>query len=793
MRRAVAGLAEGGVGYRRGIRSLRRAVAALLMMTACGAPVLGEEPAWLTSSGASCPLMRREFDLAVRPVRAVVRIVGLGHFQVRVNGQRAGDAAIHQPWSQYDKTIYYEEIDVTPLMNQGRNALGVMLGNSFWHNPPSPADRYHKRGAETDFGTPFLLRVEMDIAMADGQPMRIVSDEQWRTLPGPVTFSHVFGGEDYDARLEPLGWDRPGFDDANWSAAVRAPAPAARLERQFWPPVREQEVFPAREVVSAGPGVYHVFFGQNASAMLRFTVEGQPGQSFTVQPSEYRTEDGAFMKPRWGAPSLFRYTLKGGGPESHQWLFHYQGFQAVEIIGAVPAGQPNPDGLPVLQQLDMVHVRTDLPAVGMLETSSELYNRTHRLIDWAMRSNMSYVLTDCPHREKLGWLECAYLLAPTFSYRYDCRDWFAKIARDIREAQEPTGRILTVAPSYAGTRFPGAFHWTVEWGAAGALLPWHHYVWYGDAQILRDNFDCMRRFVDYVASQSTDGIAPGGLGDWYDYGHGQPPGPSRFTPTELTATAVQVMCIDAVIQAAEVLLRPDDVARYRALREQTASGFLQRFYDRQRKVFAHTSSCQCAHTIALAAGLVPAGDRQAVLDAVVADLAARGWQQTPGDVGHVFFIRALAQAGRSDVLHRVYSRDGLGSYGGILKKGMTAMPETWDAMNDGIQSLNHCMLGHVMEWFYGYVAGIRQRPGGVGWKEIVIAPEPGSLDHAEASFESPAGRIASRWRVADGKFHMEAHVPEGVAAELVLPDGGVRRVGPGQHTFECAYAPPDRR
>ena len=277
------------------------------------------------------------------------------------------------------------------------------------------------------------------------------------------------------------------------------------------------------------------------------------------------------MKPRWGEPVLFRYTLKGGGPETHQWLFHYNGFQGIELTGAVPAGQENPEGLPVLRRLELVHVRADLPEVGQFKTSSRLYNDTHRLIDWAMRSNMSYVMTDCPHREKLGWLECADLLAPTFAYRYDCRDWFAKIAHDIRDAQEPSGLIPTVAPAYP--HFGGPFQWTVEWGAAGVLLPWQHYVWYGDRSILRDNYDCMHRFVDYVASASNDGIAPAGLGDWYDYGHGQPPGPSRFTPVELTATAIQVMCIDAVIHAAEVLGRADDVQRYRTLREKTAASY----------------------------------------------------------------------------------------------------------------------------------------------------------------------------------------------------------------------------
>lgn len=750
----------------------------------------GLQAGWITVQAGedeACPLLRKEFTLPAAPKRAVVRIVGLGHFHLQVNGKRAGDAVIHQPWSQYDKTLYYEEIDVTSLLVEGENAFGVMLGNSFWVNPVAPEGRYHKHGPETNFGTRFLLWLEASIETADGR-VAVASDESWKASPGPVTFSHIFGGEDYDARLEPLGWDAPGFDGSAWKAATAAEAPPGKLERQFWPPIRGKQTFGIRDVKAGEPGVFHVFFGQNASGVLRFTAEGKAGASFTVQPSEYRTDAGEFMKPKWGKPVLFRYTLKGGGPESHQWLFNYQGFQAVELVGAVPPGLPNPDGLPAIRNMELVHTHADLPQIGEFQTSSELYNRTHTLIDWAMRSNMSYVMTDCPHREKLGWLECAYLLAPTFSYRYDCRDWLAKIARDIREAQEPSGRILTVAPSYPETRFPAAFHWTVEWGAAGALLPWHHYTWYGDAAILRDNYACMHKFVDYVASASTEGIAPGGLGDWYDYGHGQPPGPSRFTPTELTATAVQVMCIDAVIDAARVLQRDGDVTKYQSLRDRTAAAYLTKYYDARTHTFTHQDSCQCANTISSTARLVPEGDEKAVLDAVIADLEKRGWQQTPGDIGHAFFIRALAQAGRSDVLHRVYSREGLGSYGGILAKGLTAMPETWDAMTDGYQSHNHCMLGHVMEWYYGYVAGIRQPLGGVGWRRILIAPVPGPLEHAEASFDSPAGRIESRWRMQGGRFRLDALVPAGVEATLIGPDGTSRQVGGGHHSFECGAA-----
>jgi len=187
--------------------------------------------------------------------------------------------------------------------------------------------------------------------------------------------------------------------------------------------------------------------------------------------------------------------------------------------------------------------------------------------------------------------------------------------------------------------------------------------------------------------------------------------------------------------------------------------------------------------MALCAEVVPQTDRALLVQDIVGDLEKRGWQQTPGDVGHVYFIRALAEAGRSDVLHRVYSRTGVGSYGGILRKDLTSMPETWDAMMDGYQSLNHCMLGHVMEWFYGYVAGIRQQPGGVGWAKILIAPNPGTLSAAEATVQTPRGRVVSRWRKDGSRFRVEMVIPKGVEAEAILPSGETKPLRAGKHTL----------
>ncbi len=742
------------------------------------APAAGVVPPYGT------PQFRKEFEVPEGRKRVTLRIVGLGDYDVSLNGRRVTPTGINQPWSQYEKTIYWAEYDVTRLARPGRNGVGVLLGASFWHNPNPPSGRYNKDGPQRTVAEPFLLRAELEIVDGDGRKTYVGTDETWKVRASPIVFSHVYAGEDYDARQEAVGWDRGGFDDGAWAACRVVEGPNATLVRRGWPGFGAFERFRPTEIRTGPEGVLLCAFPQNMSAQLRVKLRGgKPGDVIRFRCGEHRNGEGRLF----GGYVVDAAITTNGKVLTRQWSFFYVGMQFAEVTGAVLPGAPNPNRLPELVEIETVHVRCGLEETGRFRSSSTLYNGIHGLVDWAMRSNMAWVMTDCPHREKLGWLECAYLLAPTFLYRYDGREWFAKIARDIRDAQEPSGMVRTVAPSYPAGRFPGAFDWTVEWGAAAVMVPWLHYEWYGDAQVLREALDSMRRFTDYVGSLAVDGIAPEGLGDWYDYGHGQPPGPSRFTPTNLTSTATWAMCAKTVARAAEVLGEAELARRYHGLHAEIAAAFRRRFQDPTTRLLRHSGSPQCANAMAICAEVVEAKDHGVLIEDMVADLEKRGWQQTPGDVGHVYFIRALAQAGRSDVLHRVYSRTGLGSYGGILAKGLTSMPETWDAMRDGYQSLNHCMLGHVMEWFYGYVGGVRQAPGSVGWKEIVIGPCPGALRSAEVALQTPRGLVRSSWRIQGGIFVLEAQVPRGVQATAVLPSGRREVLRAGKSTLQEAW------
>ncbi len=740
------------------------------------------QASWIApvTSTPSLPLVRKEFTLPQLPQAAFLRIVGLGDYSVELNGLPITTVGINQAWSQYAKTLFSRDLNVLKQLQPGTNCIGASLANSFWNNPNPPAGRYNKDGPQTQAPEPLLLAAELWIQNNQGNWSCIPSDSSWTSSPGPMTFSHIFAGEDYDARLRQPEWSKPNAA-GQWQPTRIVPHPTAEVHTQTWPTVQPLDVFQPARISQPEDGVLIYDFPQNASAQLRFTIHGgQPGSKISFKCGEHRDPQGRLF----GNYLVDCNFITDGSTNEHQWSSFYLGMQFVEVVGAVHSGAPNPHNLPVIDSLELVHVRTALPQAGTFNSSSQLYNQTHSLVDWAMRSNTSHVLTDCPHREKLGWLECAYLLAPSFQYSYDCREWQAKLIRDILDAQEPSGRVLTVAPSYPAGRFPGAFNWTVEWGAAAVMLPWLHYVHYGDPAILRQSLPGMRAFVDYIGTQATNGIAPGGLGDWYDYGHGQPPGPSRYTPTELTATATWALCANTVAQAAAALDDTETALQYHQLHAEIAEAFRKAFQDPQTRALKHHGSPQCANSIAICAEVVDESDYDFLIEDIIADLAQREWQQTAGDVGHVYLIRALAQAGRSDILHKVYSRTGPGSYGGILSKGLTSMPETWDAMMDGYQSLNHCMLGHVMEWFHGYVGGIRQAPDSIGWNDVLIAPEPGELTECRSSLLTPKGRIAVEWKVIGTRLAMEVDVPPSLNATAILPSGKHVALTPGHQTVQ---------
>ncbi|MCG3121844.1 MAG: hypothetical protein GIKADHBN_00215 [Phycisphaerales bacterium] len=796
------------------IRVVARLVLAVAFLMA--ALPAAAQPLWIAPGPAQapadpCPLLRREFTLDQAPTSAKIRIVGLGHYELRCNGKVVGDTVINQAWSQYDKTLYQQEFDLTPHLRPGPNVLAVVLGNSFWSvRAVNDPNRFSKTDAMPDFsaGNPFLLWIDGTVRTGAGE-QRLQTDESWTWSPGPLTFSHIYAGEDYDARLAPAGWDAPGFDASAWKPVRAVEPPAARLAMNPSPGMKTFIAFKATEIKRPEPGISTYVFPQNCSALLRFTIDGgKPGDRVRFKPCEYMDDTGRVkFTYTWGTKKdiWHDYIKATSGPESHQTVFCYVGAQFVQVEGAVPEGDPNPDGLPVIRSLEHVQVRVACREAGLFKSQVGMHNKAHDLVTWSIRSNMAHVPTDCPHREKNGWLEQNWHMGRSMSYSFDINDWFKKTCRDMRDTQLPDGHVPTNSPNYlVGVPPHGFWNEAPEWGIASVLVPWHLYEWYGDQRTLAESFDSARRYVEYLASTAKGGVITSNLGDWYDYGHGKGNGPSQWTPAEVSATAIWAYGAQTLARAATVLGRRDDAARYTAMYAQVRGEFIRRFYDPSTKTFKNGGSCQAANATALCIGLYPEADKDGIVQAIVDDLEKRGHQQTTGEVLHIFLIRALAENGRGDVLHRVYSRDEVASYGHMVKSGLTTLPESWDGKKGTGDSLNHFMLGQLVEWHYAYVAGIRQSPGSVGWKKVIIAPQPpprsllvvdgpglpgvnyqNIMTSAAAGFLSPAGKIISSWEIVGPEFKITTDVPVGMDAELVMPDGQRRRLTPGKNEFRC--------
>ena len=702
------------------------------------------------------PLLRKRFNLRKAVRSATIYICGLGQFRLSLNGKKLGDHFLDPGWTKYDRHALYVAFDVTRQLQQGNNALGVMLGNGFYF---IPGERYRKISGA--YGNPKMI-CRLLIAYRDGSSEDILSDSSWRAVAGPVTFSSVYGGEDYDARREQAGWDRPFFDDRGWNPVVLVDG-SPELDAQMAEPLKIFEHFSPKKITQAKKGVWVYDLGQNASGVPYLEVEGRRGRVIKMTPAELTDDEGLAMQQWIGEPVNFNYTLCGAGREKWRPEFMYYGFRYVQIEGAVPVGQPNPDHLPVVTVVQGLHTRNAAQRIGAFSCSNELFNRTFKLIDWAVQSNMSSVFTDCPHREKLGWLEEAHLVGPSIRYNYDIANLVRKVVRDMLHSQTPEGLVPDIAPEYVS--FQSGFRDSPEWGSSGIILPWSAYEWYGDKTILEESYAMMRSYAGYLEKRSKDHLLFFGLGDWYDIGPNSP-GVSQLTPAGITGTAIYYYDLTILSRVATLLGKDTDAANYSELSKRVKEAFNRAFFNAETKQYGTGS--QTANAMAVYMGLVDSTDKPAVIDNIIKDIRERHNSLTAGDIGYRYLLRVLDDAGRSDVIYDMNSRSDRPGYGYQLAHGATALTESWQAFRN--VSNNHFMLGHLMEWFYSGLAGIRPSAGAVAFGEVDVRPElVGDVTAVDARFDSPYGRMVSRWTKKGNGLRLIVVIPANTRATILLP------------------------
>ncbi|MEV4172890.1 family 78 glycoside hydrolase catalytic domain [Nonomuraea sp. NPDC049709] len=697
--------------------------------------------------GHPLPLLAGEFTVAGPVAGARLYVAGLGVYVASVNGAPVTDAVLEPPYTDFARRVAYATHDVTALLRAGANALGIALGPGIAHVFPHQ-DRYMKF-----YGSKAAPKAiaQLEVRYADGTSERFGTGAGWLATEGPTTRSHWYGGEDHDARREIAGWDTPGTDRSGWRPATVRPDGTDLLRARACPPIRVTEELPAAKLAAAdGTAVFDV--GTVVAGWAELRLDLPAGHYLRLLPGDQLDAYGRVVqsKPTTGAPIFNTYVTKDG-PQTWHPSFRYDGFRYVEAQG-LPA-HAGPEALAALV------LRADNECVGRFETSDGLLNDIHTIIDRAVRGNMYSVLTDCPHREKLGWLEQAHLLFDVVAYNYDVAAYCRELLVTIAEAQTADGLVPDIAPEYVV--FEGAFRDDANWGGAMVRVPWQLYRWYGDPSAMERHYGAMCRYVDYLTGRAEDGLLGHGLGDWF--------GLDDSTPVPLVATWGYWRAARTMAKVAGVLGRDDDAKRYRALTDAISAAFTGAFLKDGR----FGGGGQASEVLALDMGVVPEELVPGALDRL--SEAVRGGAITVGEIALPALYQVLTRAGRHEALWGFATSTSHPSYGYQVRHGATALTEAWDGPTRGL-SQNHYMLGAIDAWFYRGLGGIGQAPGSNGFRRLLIAPAaPGDLESVRASTGTPYGQVSVSWERGDGEFGLEVTVPPGSSAEVRLPDLGLER------------------
>lgn len=727
---------------------------------------------WIGAADNNIPslLLRREFFVKPDLKRALINICGLGQCELTINGQKIGDDFLSPGWTKYDHTCLYDTRDITSELSGGPNAIGIQLADGMYRVLQT---RFRPPGWTPYAFGPQKVIAQIRLEYADGSVEFIGTDGDWKTSSSAITSSSIYSGEDFDARRVQEGWNKVNFDDSKWQPAQLEPGPGGELKGLSCaaPPIRffESHKPVASRVIDDGDVIFDL--GQNAAHVPKISVAGPSGSRVRIIPSELG--DGTVSSGSMGEKSRSAiwcdYTKATDGVETWSPKFFYIGCRYLEVKSFPAQGSTE---LPVVNSIEGIVVQSASEPVGEFECSNPLFNRIRTLVRWAQRSNMMSIMTDCPQREKRGWLEEDHLNGPALRYEFDLAQLFTKMSNDIADSLLANYLVPTTAPEYSIFRAPrqhgdqrGNFGDSPEWGSAFILVPWQQYEFDGDLHLFRLHYDAMKHYMEYLGSRATNYIVNYGLGDWCDVGP-KPPGIAQLTPIALTATAFYYQDVKILSRVATLLDKKDDAKSYSELADKIRSAFNEKFYDPATRVYATGS--QCANSIPLVMGICEESNRADVLNAIVADVRKHGNALTTGDVGYRYLLRALADGGRSDVIFDINNQSDKPGYGYQLKKGATSLVETWDALPSVSQ--NHFMLGQIQEWFYHDLAGIQNAPDSAGFKHIVIAPQPcGDVTWINASYHSIRGTIVSNWKRENGKFILHVEIPANTTATVFIP------------------------
>jgi alpha-L-rhamnosidase len=715
---------------------------------------------------AVCLLLRREFSVEGSVRSARIYATARGVYRLWLNGAVVGDRLMTPGWTAYEKRLQYQAYDVTGMLRAGDNALGAMLGYGWYGGEIS--SHIWPAGVQP----PRELLLELYIEYADGRRHIVATDGAWKATAGPVLMSDIYQGETYDARREIPHWSEPGLRKGRWrSVSVADAGDFSAVTAQEGPPVRRiGEIRPAA-LFRTRDGETVLDMGQNMTGFLRFTVTGEAGGRVELKHFEALDEGGnVYLANLRFARQTVQYTLKGGGPETYEPTFTFQGFRYVWI--AQWPGQPR------LEQFTGVVTHSDMEPTGRFSCNDELVNRLQHNILWSQKGNFLDVPTDCPQRdERLGWTGDAQAFIPTACFNYLAAPFFAKWLRDMAAEQTEAGGIPNVVPAVISGDSSAA------WGDAATICPWTLYEYYEDKRLLAECYPMMKRWVEYIRAQCGDeSLWNTGLhfGDWLalDAPAGSYTG---ATSKDLIATAFYAHSARLLAQAAAILEHEEDAQEYKKLYKRVRRAFREEFVTPNGRLACPT---QTAQAIALRFDLLDKPARKRAARMLKALIDERDGRLSTGFVGAPHLCHALTESHLHEEACALAAKRDYPSWLYPVAKGATTIWEHWDGIRpDGsywppeMNSFNHYAYGSIGDWLYRNILGIAPDPSAPGFRRAIVHPLPcGAFTQASGSLATLYGELGVSWRLAGGRFELDLTVPENTCAKVALPGAAKRGV-----------------
>lgn len=719
------------------------------------------------------PYFRKEFTAPkeIASARAYIAVGGL--MELHVNGQRVGDHRLDPMYTRYDRRNLYVTHDVTSLLQQGDNAIGVLLGNG-WYN--------HQSMAVWDFHrAPWRNRpafcLDLKITYTDGTKETISTDLSWRKSDSPLVFNSIYTAEHYDARREQEGWSTPGFDDADWQGVSLRAAPSNHITAQQVHPIRHVQTLRAVGLTKMNDSTYVYDFGQNMAGVTRITVKGEKGTRVQLKHGERLHEDGTidlsnidvyYRGDAAAEPFQTDILYLSGGEDEFMARFNYKGFRYVEVSADRPIHLKK-------DQLIAFFMHSDVPPIGRIHSSNDLLNRVWWATNNAYLSNLMGYPTDCPQREKNGWTGDGHFAIETALYNFDGITVYEKWLADHRDEQQPNGVLPDIIPTGGwgyGTQNG------LDWTSTIAIIPWNIYLFYGDDSLLRACYENIKRYVDYVDRTSPNHLTSWGRGDWVPV--------KSQSNLELTSSVYFYVDARILANAARMFGNEEDHRYYARLAKNIKEAINDKFLDRETGIYA--SGTQTELSVPLQWDVVP----QEMIAKVAANLALKveeaDFHLDVGVLGAKAILNALSENGHADAAYKIAVQDTYPSWGWWIVNGATTLLENWDLGAERDISDNHMMFGEIGAWFFKGLGGIYPDPEQPGFKHVILRPYfPEDLEHFEARYHSPYGEIVSAWAWEGKGVRYTVQVPPNSSATLYLPQGmegdARREVVAGKHEF----------